>query len=108
ASVRLGRVAQPREDRWHKRPVALFGGVAIGVTLFGLAAGFRLFSGLPVLLIWGFAVFATGLVDDFLTLKPSTKLVVQFAAACALLFFGYRLNWLGSITLDSLLTLVWV
>ena len=30
-AMRLGRVAHPREDRWHRRPVALFGGVAIGV-----------------------------------------------------------------------------
>ena len=108
ASRRFGKMAHPREDRWHKEPVALFGGIAIGLTLFGSAAGFGLFSDLPALLIWGFVIFATGLVDDFVTLKPSTKLVVQFAAACALLFFGYRLNWLHSVTLDSLLTLVWV
>jgi UDP-GlcNAc:undecaprenyl-phosphate GlcNAc-1-phosphate transferase len=107
-SHRYGRVAQPREDRWHRRPVALFGGVAIGVTLFALAASFGLFAERPAVLIWALAVFITGLVDDFITLKPSTKLIVQFAAACALLFFGYRLNWLHSITLDSLVTLVWI
>jgi UDP-GlcNAc:undecaprenyl-phosphate GlcNAc-1-phosphate transferase len=107
-SRRMGKVAQPREDRWHKRPVALFGGVAIGLTLFGSAAGFGLFTEVPALLIWGIVIFGAGLVDDLITLKPSTKLVVQFAAACALLFFGYRLYWLRSITLDSLLTLIWV
>ena len=30
------------------------------------------------------------------------------ALACALLFYGHRLNWLHSITIDSFLTLVWV
>ena len=34
AAVRLGYVAKPREDRWHRRPVALFGGVGISLTLF--------------------------------------------------------------------------
>ena len=26
---RLGYVARPKEDRWHQKPTALFGGVAI-------------------------------------------------------------------------------
>ena len=33
---RLGFVAKPKEDRWHQRPTALFGGVAIAVTTLGL------------------------------------------------------------------------
>ena len=41
------------------------------------------------------AIFLIGLVDDVMSLKPSTKLVVQIALAAALLFFGYRLT--GSI-----------
>ena len=50
ASHRFGRVAQPREDRWHRRPVALFGGVGIGLALFGTAVGVGLHRELPVLL----------------------------------------------------------
>jgi UDP-GlcNAc:undecaprenyl-phosphate GlcNAc-1-phosphate transferase len=41
-------------------------------------------------------------------MKPASKLIVQIALASVLLFFDFRLNWLNSITLDSLLTLVWV
>jgi UDP-GlcNAc:undecaprenyl-phosphate GlcNAc-1-phosphate transferase len=52
--------------------------------------------------------FVVGLVDDFLALKRSTKLIAQIAIASAVLFFGYRLFWVRSITLDSLLTLVWI
>jgi len=104
----LGRVAQPREDRWHTRPVALFGGVAIGLTLFGGALGTGLHRELPVVLACAAVTFAVGLVDDLFSLKPSTKLVVQLTLACVLVFFGYRLNWLHSITLDTFLTLVWV
>jgi len=108
ASKRLGRVAHPREDRWHRRPVALFGGVGIGIALFGTAVAFDLHRELPVLLACGVAIFALGLVDDLISLKPSTKLVVELALACVLLFYGHRLNWLHSITIDSFLTLVWV
>jgi UDP-GlcNAc:undecaprenyl-phosphate/decaprenyl-phosphate GlcNAc-1-phosphate transferase len=107
-SRRLGRVAHPRDDRWHRRPVALFGGVGISVALFGTAIGIGLHREVPVLLACAFVVFLVGLVDDVLSLKPSTKLIVEIALASALLFFGHRLNWLHSITLDSFLTLVWV
>src|SRR5215470_15513129 len=49
-----------------------------------------------------------GLIDDVISLKPSTKLIAQIAGASVLLFFDYRLNWLHSYTLDLLLTLMWV
>ena len=38
--IRLGFVAQPREDRWHRRPVALFGGVGIAAVLFSAPRSF--------------------------------------------------------------------
>ena len=107
-AVRLGRVAHPREDRWHRRPVALLGGVAIGTTLFVGAGVFGLVSQAPVLLACALLMFLTGLADDLINLKPATKLIVQISLASLLLFFDFRLNWIDSITLDTLLTLVWV
>src|SRR5476649_764570 len=107
-ALRAGRIAQPREDRWHRRPVALFGGVAIGASLFAGAGVFGLVGQVPVLLGCAVLMFLTGLVDDFVRLKPATKLIVQIALASTLLFFDYWLNWVPSITLDSLLTLMWV
>jgi UDP-GlcNAc:undecaprenyl-phosphate GlcNAc-1-phosphate transferase len=108
ASLRLGFIARPRHDRWHRRPVALFGGVAIAAVVFGCATIFGLPQHIPVLMVTAALMFGTGLVDDRLFLKPSTKLIAQIALASALLAFGYRLHWLSSITLDSLLTLFWV
>jgi UDP-GlcNAc:undecaprenyl-phosphate GlcNAc-1-phosphate transferase len=108
ASQRFGRVALPRADRWHRRAVALFGGVGIGGALFGTALAFNLPRELPILLACAAAIFAVGLVDDLISLKPSTKLIVEIALAAALLFYGHRLNWLQSITVDSFVTLVWV
>ena len=103
ASTRLGYIAKPREDRWHKRPVALFGGVAIAFTLALNALWSGVARDLPVLLTASMLMFAVGFVDDIVSFKPSTKLVAQIALASVLLFFGYRLNWFESITLDSLL-----
>lgn len=107
-AVRLGCVAHPRDDRWHRRPIALFGGVAIGVTLFVGLAVFRSIGGIPVLAACAALIFIAGLADDIVSLKPSTKLVIQIALASVLLFYRYRLNWTTSLTLDTMLTLVWV
>ena len=107
-ATRRGFVSQPREDRWHRRPIALFGGVAIGVTLFAGLGLLRGVAGLPVLIACAGLIFAAGLADDVVSLKPSTKLVIQIALASVLVFFRYRLNWTSSLTLDTMLTLIWV
>jgi UDP-GlcNAc:undecaprenyl-phosphate GlcNAc-1-phosphate transferase len=100
--------AAPKEDRWHKKPTALFGGVAIACTTiaFGVLAG-------PDVRLWqvlgcGFVVAVFGLVDDVLSVKASTKLIVQVTVASALLFFGFRLGWAESMGLDAMLTLLWI
>jgi UDP-GlcNAc:undecaprenyl-phosphate/decaprenyl-phosphate GlcNAc-1-phosphate transferase len=108
AAFRFGCVARPRDDRWHRKVTPLFGGVAIGLTLF-VGVGVSGAAPQMVVVMAGAAtIFLVGLVDDVISLKPSTKLIVEFALASLLLYFGYRLNWLHSVTLDSLLTLVWV
>jgi len=105
---RLDLVARPREDRWHRRPVALFGGAAIAAVLYIGCLLFGIGRQVPVLVVTSALMFVTGLIDDVVSLKPSTKLVAQIALASVLLFFNYRLNWVHSITLDGLLSLFWV
>ena len=103
-------MAKPREDRWHKRPGRdVRRRCDCGVTLFVCAVVFGLAAQLPVVLVGAAAtMFIVGFVDDLISLKPSTKLIAQIACASMLLFFGYRLNWVHSVTLDTILTLVWV
>ena len=94
-ALRIGFVAKPREDRWHRRPVALFGGVAIAVVLFVVQPWSSASPPQqPVLVAAAAAMFLTGFADDILSLKPATKLIAQIALASVLLFFDYRLNWL--------------
>jgi UDP-GlcNAc:undecaprenyl-phosphate GlcNAc-1-phosphate transferase len=104
---RLGLTAKPKEDRWHKRPTALFGGLAIAIPTLALGAT------LPIgevwqLLVCGTAIAAFGFADDLFSLKPSTKLIVQITLASMLLFFGYRLQWTDSLIGDTMLTLFWI
>lgn len=107
---RFDIVARPTGDRWHRSIIPMLGGTAIfGGTLVPLAlptlhvdgtlAGVVLASGL---------MFAVGLVDDFLRLKPSTKLAAQIAIGCLVLYMGRHVDWTGIVALDALLTLLWV
>ena len=107
-ALRLGFVAAPRADRWHRRPIALLGGVAIGVSLFLQAIVVGDVTQLGVLLSSAAVIFAMGLADDIWSLKPATKLVIEIGVASMFLFFGYHLNWVHSVTIDWMLTLVWI
>jgi UDP-GlcNAc:undecaprenyl-phosphate GlcNAc-1-phosphate transferase len=108
AAFRVGCVARPREDRWHRQATPLFGGAAVCLSVFIVVLGFGRLDEVATLAAAGAAIFVVGLTDDIITLKPSTKLIAQIALASWLLFFGYRLTWLESLTGDSLLTLLWV
>jgi UDP-GlcNAc:undecaprenyl-phosphate/decaprenyl-phosphate GlcNAc-1-phosphate transferase len=104
---RLGRVARPSDDRWHRRPTALFGGIAIAVPTLVLGAT------LPLVDVWqmlvcGAGIAVVGCVDDIISLKPYTKLIAQIVFASAMLFFGFRLQWTDSLVGDTMLTLFWI
>ena len=107
---RFGLVVAPRADRWHRRPVALLGGVAImlGVLPAALiwAGGFR--GRLAELTLVAMAMGAVGLVDDVRPLRPQVKLVAQIALAGLLVELGFVLRLTGVPILDMVLTLVWV
>jgi UDP-GlcNAc:undecaprenyl-phosphate/decaprenyl-phosphate GlcNAc-1-phosphate transferase len=104
-----GMVAIPRQDRWHREPTPLLGGIAIyvgsTVVLLWFARGdVRLLA----LVVGGSILFATGLIDDFRHLRPHTKLIVQILAACVLVFGGVQIGtpWLAGIAIP--LTILWV
>src|ERR1043165_719620 len=86
-ATRLGYVARPREDRWNRRPVALFGGVGIASVFLFCCLVCGCAGQLPVLTITAALTFMVGFVDDVLSLKPATKLIAQIALASTLLFF---------------------
>src|SRR5438105_1863344 len=98
-------VAKPRADRWHKRPTALFGGVAIFLAfVFSfLADPPTSLHGDALLLICSSAMFVLGLVDDVVHLKPYAKLVGQIAVSATFTTYGMRLHWLPSVVLDEAL-----
>jgi UDP-GlcNAc:undecaprenyl-phosphate GlcNAc-1-phosphate transferase len=120
-SIRLGRVAVPRDDRWHRKPTATLGGVAIYLaTLAGILISAYLNSSWEVV-PWGLLaaasiMFFLGLYDDFRRITPPAKLIGQILAASVAIYFGYTTNFFSARLPDTLLaqipdfalTLVWL
>lgn len=107
-AVALGYTAQPKEDRWHRTATPLLGGVAIAMSVLLVHLVLGDWRSLPLLLACSGLMFLVGITDDLLDLKPYAKLVAEIAIASVLVFFGYRLSWVTSLTLDTLLTTVWI
>lgn len=124
-AVNRGWIAHPSKDRWHRKPTALMGGIAIYLAI-ALPLFFKAdFASLVEHLIrapkldpapsfsttlWlGITmIFLLGLVDDFISIKPHTKLVGQILVASITTFLGFRLHWFTSMTLDTFLSIVWI
>lgn len=106
---KVGAVAQPRKDRWHQKPTALLGGVAIYVSF---VVGFLLFAPRSpegyAIFGAGTLLFVTGLVDDFFQIKPYMKLVLQLIAATLVVYCDVRLPWTNSQAINDLITIFWL
>lgn len=107
-AFKTGLVSHPRNDRWHRQTVPLLGGVAIALAMLIVAIATGNAVELAVPLSAAIFISAAGLADDILNLKPATKLLAQIMVAAWLVYFGYRLNWVESRLLDSVLTMLWV
>jgi UDP-GlcNAc:undecaprenyl-phosphate/decaprenyl-phosphate GlcNAc-1-phosphate transferase len=106
---RLRMVAAPKADRWHRKPTAMLGGVAIYVAV---ALTYLLF--IPhtragwVVLGASTALFVVGLVDDFLHIKPYQKLIGQVLGASAVVYFGLLLPWGWGESVGLVVTIFWL
>ena len=106
---RLGYITvQSNEPHGLSRAKARFGGAAIPLTILLCAPALGALSAMPVLLLCSGAVFLLGFASDLSVLKPSTKLIALIAIASVFLFFDRRLYWSDSVTLDSMVTVLWI
>ena len=124
-AIYAGWVAKPNGDRWHTQPTALLGGIAIyagmAIPLFFVADFASItayfFNGQPITsrpsiaaVIWisTTCLFAVGMADDFVDIKPQSKLMAQIIVAAFVTFLDFRLHWFTSLTLDTMVTIFWV
>jgi UDP-GlcNAc:undecaprenyl-phosphate GlcNAc-1-phosphate transferase len=85
-----GLVAKPSADRWHTKPTALFGGIAIFLAA-ALAALLFLPDKKPFVAIGigGAWIWAVGVWDDLRPLRPAHKFIAQIVAACGFVAAHY-------------------
>ena len=105
---RTGAVAQPKPDRWHAKPTAMFGGVAIFIAVMTALLTVPSTREIRIVMAASAALFVIGLADDLLHLAPYQKLIGQVLAAAAVVSFGLVLPWTSSFPLNFLVTAFWL
>jgi UDP-GlcNAc:undecaprenyl-phosphate/decaprenyl-phosphate GlcNAc-1-phosphate transferase len=106
---RFGAVAMPKADRWHSKPTAMMGGIAVFVAVMGTVMIFVPHTRATLTVAAASSLlFVVGLIDDFLHIRPSQKLIGQIIGAAIVLYFGLVLPWTDSPTLNILVTLIWL
>ena len=104
-----GMVAKPKSDRWHKKPTSMLGGLAIWLSF--IIAYLIFVPRSPyswVLLGSSTFMFVVGLVDDIVHIKPYQKLIGQVMASAIVIYYGLRLPWTNSLSVDMALTIFWL
>ncbi|KMY68443.1 hypothetical protein AAU61_01840 [Desulfocarbo indianensis] len=88
-----GWVVAPRQDRWHQKPTAIYGGVGIFAAFM---TSFLLTGPHPrdhwVLAGCGGAMFLVGLIDDIWEMKPQVKFLAQLIISIAAVSLGVDLE----------------
>lgn len=116
-----GRVARPTQDRWHSQVTALFGGIAIfGGFVAGVLVAFVRLGGYQPVDAWSLTdmpgsgivlasvlMFLTGVVDDLIKLRPTSKLVLQALAAALLITLGATFALTPWAPINIIFTLFW-
>ncbi|PYS51313.1 MAG: glycosyl transferase [Acidobacteria bacterium] len=118
---RWGAVARPKTDRWHKKPTAMLGGVAIFLSVATVILFYLLFvparadeiarherTFLWIILGASAFLFAVGLVDDLFHAKPYQKLIGQVMGAAFVVYYGLTLPWTGSAPVNMVITIFWL
>ena len=118
---RIGLVAKPKSDRWHKKPTAMLGGVAIWLSvvisyllyfrpdkLFGFDSNNPSVSYSWVIISASSFLFLVGLVDDLIHTKPYQKLVGQIMGSAFVVYYGLTLPWTSSQPLNVVFTIFWL
>ncbi len=104
-----GIIAKPKTDRWHKKPTAMLGGVAIWLSVV-LTVQFLIptttYS--RVLLQASSLLFLVGLVDDLIHIKPYQKLIGQILGSAFVVYYGLTLPWTSFVLVNMALAIFWL
>src|SRR5207249_9938349 len=110
--IRAGMVAQPKTDRWHRRPTALLGGISIAISVAITWVAFL--NAVPgdrkgwLVLAASLFLGVVGLVDDILHIKLYQKLIGQSIRAALVISAGLTLPWTSSEGFNIAITFFWL
>jgi UDP-GlcNAc:undecaprenyl-phosphate GlcNAc-1-phosphate transferase len=106
---RFGFVAKPKTDRWHKKPTAMMGGVAIWLAVIATYLVLVPHSGAGWVVVGAASfLFVVGLADDLLHFKPYQKLIGQVIGAAIVVNYGLVLPWTRYLPLNMVITIFWL
>lgn len=107
-ALKYNIISYPKIDRWHKKPVPLFGGLAIYIsTILSFIFFSRWDIHTVIIVVGGTVVFILGIVDDLKHLTPSVKLIVEIAVAAFIIAFGLKWDITGNVAFDIIITIIW-
>ncbi|HSK74155.1 MAG TPA: hypothetical protein VK892_20815 [Pyrinomonadaceae bacterium] len=106
---KYGFVAKPKLDRWHKKPTAMMGGVAIFLATIISYVLFVPKTPQSWIIIGSSSIlFLVGLIDDVLNIKPYQKLIGQFIGTSLVIGSGLVLPWTDSQIINIAITAFWI
>ena len=102
-AYKLDIIDKPRDDRRvHNRPIPRFGGLGIflgSMAAMIIPAGMN--SSIRVAMLGGFMMYALGVADDILDLKPMVKFSGQLLTATFVFFMGIRIRFINLMILPA-------
>ena len=85
----IGAIDKPNERKVHEKPMPRLGGLAIFASF---VTGYILFGNITTqmisILLGGFVIIITGIIDDINPIKARNKFLAQILAACIVVFYG--------------------
>lgn len=98
-------IKKATDDRWHKNPTPVFGGVAIFIAFLITSLLFlKIDKPVLILLLTSSLMFLTGFIDDLKQISPPVKLLAQITAACVVIASGFTMQLTGNIYLNMIIS----
>ena len=105
---RVGWLVYPRRDRWHRKPVAQFGGVAILVAFVTTTGALGLLNHSWRIVALSCFAGVVGLVDDIWQLRPIMKLGLQLGLAVAAVSCGIVYPIRSESWINAFFSILWI
>ena len=96
-AFKIGAVDRPDNRKVHKKIMPRLGGLAIYIAfMIGCVASMEITWDIFGILLGGTLIVALGVADDVYQLPAKVKLLGQIAAACVLVIFDIRIEWVNN------------